>query len=705
MGKKVSNIRVSEVTAPYNFIPFEDKTIPVKKEQMTVRGSIDDSLVSGDLTYTVEAKTPIFIDDGKTNFYRDEYCRQAIPGTTMRGLVRANAQVLGVASHSDDIDDYRLMFRNVANGAERDRYNKNILGSKTVPVGDGATINVLKNVRAGYITKKNGRYQIYGSSVKSLSPEFGEMNYYIVSERNIAKRYKDKEFAFFKKHPNFTQNCLDTPFKKMGEGKRAQYIGEQNRQYMPFYAEISYSVKDKRFITAIGEKGEYENDGCLLGSGHMRGKKALYVIPSIDTSEMIEVDKSSVDDFQRDLNARKNTIKKNLRFFSLPENGEVKPVFYIRLNGKLYFGFTPRLRLFYDHTIMEGYRVKSDKFDYVKSIFGCLDEKMGYKSKVSFADAIIDGKDAASQMSKVVLGEPKPTSYLDYLKQSPGSDPATYNTERFDLRGTKKYWMHNNIEVSESNGNEKTLSTINALPAGTRFIGKVRFQNLTRAELGLLLWSLRLEDHSEVNIGKAKALGYGRCKVNISKVRIFDPKKAYSVDSLSLEPFNNASDPLEYIGAYKEEAGNKLGKDIMQLASVKALIIMSDKDRIPDSKLTRYMPLKGYQNRVTDLVPLPTPEEVITGHSAPRAGAEKDKTGTTSGNENKQKNVIRAKVFAIDDFGNIMLSESPMIARFSRILAKNAGGRKVSVGDEIDVCFVGDQANSKGRVWHHYVFA
>ena len=34
------------------------------------------------------------------------------------------------------------------------------------------------------------------------------------------------------------------------------------------------------------------------------------------------------------------------RFFGLPENGEIKPVFYIELDGKLYFRFTPRLRLF-----------------------------------------------------------------------------------------------------------------------------------------------------------------------------------------------------------------------------------------------------------------------------------------------------------------------------------------------------------------------
>ena len=615
MAKKVSRINASSVMAPYNFIPFESKTIPVQEQEMMVRGVISDDLLTGDIHYTVEAKTPIFIDDGKGQFYKDEYSRSAIPGTTMRGLVRANALVLGVSDYSNDIDDYRLMFRNVANGAEKEWYNKTILGAKP---DDKTKISILQNVRAGYIANENGQYRIYGTAIKSFCAEMGKMNYYILSERFISESIGSERFAYFRKYPERTQNRVDLRFRKSeDQSGKTHYKNKKNDLYKPFYAPISFSVKNERFITAVGEPNEYELKGYLVGSGFMNEKKALYVIPEIDRTECIDISaayKSSLKDFQRDFKARENTLKqyRNVNFFNLPKAGETKPVFYIELDGKLYFGFTPRLRLFYDHSVKEGFHQNSNGFDYVKSIFGTISDKTGFKSKVSFSDAVITAADEPRpENSKVVLGEPKPTSYLDYLIQTENSDPVTYNSKDFSLRGTKRYWLHKSLSESDPNAKDAVKSDINALPKGVEFKGTVRFQNLTRAELGLLIWSLKLENDSEVNIGKAKSYGFGRSKIRDVKVRILNAAKAYNTEALSINPFTEASDGSDFVVAYKEEAEKKLGKKLAELKSVKALLTMTDANRIPDNSLTKYMSLEGFRARINSLTPLPKADEVV----------------------------------------------------------------------------------------------
>ena len=467
-----------------------------------------------------------------------------------------------------------------------------------------------------------------------MSEATGDVNYFVLSERNIKNNIDERGFEFFKHNSNLLHNDLKEEFKKDVKFGRIHYIGKENNEYRPYYKEISYEYIG-RSITAIGEPEKYSNKGYLTGTGYMNEKKALYVIPEIENNVCIDVSKTykkSLDYFKRDFEARKNTIKEskrkkhaNMNFFELPKKGESKPVFYIELDGKLYFGVTPRLRLFYDHSIKEGYRVESSRFDYVKSIFGCIDDKVGYKSKVSFSDAVVIGDVNGIISKKVILGEPKPTSYLDYLVQEENQNPNTYNSEGFELRGAKKYWLHRDVVGSKSNDNDNVKSLINALPKDTKFEGRIRFQNLTEAELGLLIWSLRLKEESEVNIGKAKAYGFGRSKIGNVVVKCYDLNKAYNIEKFDLNPFDENCDKDNYILAYKAEVKNKYGIEIDELESVQALMLMTDSTKIPNNELTRYMELgkkdSGYRMRINELIPLPLPSKVVNPNDSEKRGS------------------------------------------------------------------------------------
>ena len=642
------------VGAPYNFIPFTQKLYTYENRELAAHNSVEDNLLSGEITYEITAETPIFIDDGtfQHHFYKNSDGKYCIPGSSMRGLIRNNVQILGFSGFSDDIDDYGLMYRNVANGADKKEYER-VLGSKQISIGDENKVSVLLNVRAGYIGKENGRYKIYKTCVEKIDETYGNMNYYVLSERRIGKEYLDflaqeKEgkypYEFFVQGNRYrTQHLLNEEFERSVEIKtkvnkkgevekeeKVHYRGKVNRTYKPFYENISYNLRGGKEIIGVGKPGKYAYNGMVISTGPMNEKKAVYIIPEIDKENSIDIPQKDIETFRIDIEKRENTLKRfgGRNFFDLPEKDEIKPVFYIELGGRLYFGFTPRLRLFYEHTIKEGLpeNQKNGKIDYAKAIFGYSNNSESYKSRVSFSDAVLTMKSEEEKERSLILGEPKPTSYLDYLKQTQGGYGSnTYNTDGFELRGIKQYWLHEK-EMKRNENNEaksNVASVIHPLPKNTQFEGKIRFQNLTEDELGLLLWAVRLEKDSWMNIGKAKAYGYGNISVNITDAKEIDGEKAYlSKTSLNLMPFRliQVDDQILYYKKFIKK-NLKLKEELEEFPRIKNFFMMKDSKKIPSEENVRYMNIgniegdfkksKEYQKRKSSGVPLPDIETVI----------------------------------------------------------------------------------------------
>ena len=617
------------VGAPYNFVPFTQKLYTYKDRTPTAHNSVEKTLISGEIDYEMTAQTSIFIDDGtkEHHFYKNRDGKYSIPGSSVRGLIRNNVQILGFSGFDDDIDDYALMYRNVAGGAEKKRY-ATILGNRLLPVGNGKSISILKEVQAGYIAKTETGYRIYKTCVDSIKKEYGKMNYYIITERTMEEEYRKflsggkkgkYPYDFFVLHEGKykTQHKLDKEFIRSEKKGRVHYRGTRNDAYKPFYDAVSYQIRDLKNVSAVGKPGEYEKKGTVVSTGAMDEKKAVYVIPEIDQKKQpVDIPPKDIEAFKIDIEKRKNTLKQfgGREFFDLPKEGEMKPVFYVELNGRLYFGFTPRLRLFYDHTIKEGLpeNRKKKEIDYAKAMFGYSNEQSSYKSRISFSDAVIVQECQEKAGRKLILAEPKPTSYLDYLKQDE-RNVSTYNSENFELRGVKQYWLHNQEPKVEplDPRKEKAASTLCPLPAGTKFRGKIRFHNLTEDELGLLLWAVRLEKNSWMNIGKAKAYGYGNISVAVTDAKKIDMEEAYlSTDMLSLSPFKKL-DTDALILFYKKFIAEKLQLGSVEKSPrIQGFLTMRDSEQIPAETTIRYMSIdkREYQNRQR---PLPEIREIV----------------------------------------------------------------------------------------------
>ena len=177
----------------------------------------------------------------------------------------------------------------------------------------------------------------------------------------------------------------------------------------------------------------------------------------------------------------------------------------------------------------------------------------------------------------------------------------------------KQYWLHNQEPKVEplDPRKEKAASTLCPLPAGTKFRGKIRFHNLTEDELGLLLWAVRLEKNSWMNIGKAKAYGYGNISVAVTDAKKIDMEEAYLLTNmLSLSPFKKL-DTDALILFYKKFIAEKLQLGSVEKSPrIQGFLTMRDSEQIPAETTIRYMSIdkREYQNRQR---PLPEIREVV----------------------------------------------------------------------------------------------
>ena len=597
------------VGAPYNFVSLPEKVCRYEKE-LPSHGKIDEDQYTGEVIYQIEAETPICVDSGSGEFYKNSNGKYAIPGNTIRGMVQSNVQILSCSSAADQIGDYHMMYRDVSGGHEKERYNS-ILGN----VREGIS---LQNVKAGYLWNRGGTYYIYRSKVDQISEDFGKRNYYILNERNLISEYLEGgpkwNFSELLSESHNELQHLPEEFKedlRMEHGhEKMHYKGSPNPSFKPHYREISYELKGKDRVTAIGKKGELTYNGYVVFSGKMAEKKAFYVVPEMDQEQYFKLEEEDVRSFQIDFEFKKKQLGRDQEYFSLPKEGNKKPVFYIEDNAHTYFGFTPRLRVFYDQGIHDGLpeEYKTGQIDYAKALFGFSRDTEAYKSRLSFLDAEAIKASKSCSEYQYILASPKPSSYKDYLKAKEGKAIASYN-DAFELRGVKQYWLHQKIEKENSAENQKVISKIKALEEGS-FRGRIRFKNLNREELGLLLWGLLLEKESRQNIGKGKPYGFGRIRVELCSIKRFDCAKAYDLAKLELNPMTDITAEADaLIEEYKNMMCQNLGRDIQRLPHIEEFLLMKQIERMPAQEMLRYMSPKEYSEHKRK--PLPQIKEVL----------------------------------------------------------------------------------------------
>ena len=520
------------VRAPYNFVPFTDRKPFMRYDdvsQLPAHDELRADLLTGEIHLTLTAETPVFVSDGQKNadFFRGANGNYMIPGSTIRGMARENMQILGdgLVLKYEDMDDYQIYYREIAGKGVRKPLRKYY-----------QSISIPHNIDAGYLVRENGSYRIY--------PLPKDTPVLRVSRELTEKVFGKEKYA-----------CTEAvAYESDGKNVTALY-----------QAENAPADKERGILLFIGKPVQKENH--------------LYVFPPIDRDQHgIDISEADRLSYQADCEARKNTAKAYQEFWKLPEEGQSKPVFYVVYNGHTYFGMARYLRIGHSHFIMEGLPERLQKaqvcvtsqnelpLDYPHAILGFThlaknaDSKnsgTAYRSRVSFGDFEVKNGKTSSPEQKTVLGEPKPSFYAGYTVN------GHHYSEDFQLRGFKQYWLKEANLPQVDKANEKILTALRPMPKDTVFSGTIRFKNLAEDELGLLLWSLVLNEGCYQSIGMAKPYGFGRMSVKLDSLRLFDFVKLYSVSG-----FESAGKPAEYkpfIQAYKKFMNDHKSKTVPEM--------------------------------------------------------------------------------------------------------------------------------------------
>lgn len=582
------------VHAPYNFISFaESPWLPYQSiDDLPPHDRIDPQRRTGELHITLTAETPVFVAGEKgrspgdaSRFFRTPDGALAIPGSTIRGLTRENMQILSFAPVrvGEDIGNYRPFYREFASasgstaGALKAYYH-NALGVTARRSASGKTYSIPENVRAGYIHCEGNGYVIY---------------------------------------PTQGGKYFRVP-------RSASPVGENYARTLPvFYSTNGERVEEVR----IEPWADGTQKGTLLYTGKAALKpNPLYLFPEEDkTGEAVAIPQEDVLSYKADWEKRKNGLRP-ASFWKLPEQGEpAKPVYYIRRDGHVYFGMSLFLRIGYEHAIADGlppkYKELTDAgpLDCPSAILGFSRGRLAYRSRVSFGDFVAEAGAREGAPVRMILGEPKPGYYPGYLRPAQlQSGVKHYNDDDFRLRGFKQYWLKDAQKTDVPPGKEKVGTALCPLPAGTRFHGVVRFKNLSDAELGLLVWSLCLDEGCYQNVGMGKPYGYGRMSVRVERMVEFAPDDLYG-GSLCPAPSQKTDAALQKavrdcISAYEREATAALSgakkRPLREMSAIRDFLYM--KSAVQEGGAFGYMDLREYKNT---RAPLPSAGEIRRAQS------------------------------------------------------------------------------------------
>lgn len=631
--------------APYNFVslPSEARVIADKKEDLQSHGEINKEKYSGYIEYSIKNKTPLIIgkgkeDNGPIEFFKNPEGKYAIPGSTMRGLLRTNVAILSDSNISDDIEDGRFYYRSFGTDKLKKEYSDR-LEIKTKKI-NGRDVLMPHQIRTGYIYKKSeDEYVLIPSEkvdnypyiaireqdLRKLAPKTLPINY--MYNEKISELVNNKEKYYLTKSEKELPKDKQKEIKKQKEKTKRKFLSEiRNKKFKvsgkPLL--ISYKTNGKGSAIKIDNADKYDDKGYLMTSGYIANKLVHYIIPAKESDEEeISFKRGSkeyadIERYNKDLVVTKKASIKNsniemnekYKYYGLPseigkENG--KPIFFGKSIDSYYFGFTPYLRIPYDNNIKQGinenYKNK-EGYSYVDKLFGFAKDNNSYKGLLSFEDCIcITSHKAKFKNYNVILGEPHATSYNLYLKQENNGDNGIINyNDEFTIRGIKQYWIKDYITVSDVGNNANVFSKINAMDENNEFKGKIHFKNLSKEELGLVLWALKVDEKAHENIGMGKPYGFGHIVIDDIKVKTEDYKKKFL--TMDMDCFIE-KDKEEFINAYKNYLGDKAKSGrIEEFRKIKTNIIKREQ-----KNMFRYMKIstgdKKVKNEFTTFKPFP----------------------------------------------------------------------------------------------------
>ena len=588
---------------PYNFVSLGD-------ENKAERHSIEKGNFSGKIKCSLKNLTPLFIggneDKERTLVEEVEECHKTkdgeeyykvtkyvIPASTIKGELRNIIEVL-TRSCIKNVEDERLTYRYQMKKNGR----TNIFGViHKLPTNNdpGKIIRADKiKIKKSILPSKYQKSGFYPLKVVIDSP-------FVKDCIRRAKQRSDYERG--KDDPNAI-NDVDNFEKLQRNGIKNNailWVGSHTDNKK--YEKILIFDEDKRDDYYSFSKAEYDDLQFLIDErvGNEKKDKKIFYIDKVKENDAVIFEKE--EDVK--LSDSSFNLKKNDVINVEVENKNVK---------KLAFSEIPRLKYKCKpiDLVPKGFRPCNniEELCFACRLFGTIGdnskkakeenvkkESFSIASRISITDALsIYSQNDVKEENVILksLGEPHPTLLRFYLKY--GDYDKEYEEGKYEIRGRKFYWHHTNkikagenySQYIESFKDEKispTNSEIKFLKPLQEFEFEINFRDLTEEELGILLYSIEVEEGKSLHkIGKAKAYGFGSCEIKIDKCLIETENKYASFDKN--DSFKEYSKE-EYTEEFIKKAKDKYSLDSDEREEIIELKYILNKESILKFPLKR----------------------------------------------------------------------------------------------------------------------
>lgn len=627
MGKDKNNKDFKYASAPYNFIPFPEKIVYRRDAENITHEKNCENLKKGYIEYSINTLSPLFIDDGKGDFFKINE-KYSIPSGTVRGKVYSNAEILS-SSYPQFIKDNQLWHR----GCFEDTILKEVYNKRVKP-NPNEKIN--QYVQSGYLKIQNDKW-IIQPTVK-----LGKKNFEIIDEQKLIhlKKYLNTKCYMYNDEKYNKDTSKDFwneiyKLKKQTHEKFKLLRKYANKGFQPYFRNVTYYVsgENTHIKYILGDNYKKFNNtkyGVLMNSNNLSCKQVHYLIYEEDVNaNPIEIKQDIMDQYNINVKLRQDGEIKGFNLGDIKRRKTI-PIFYIVNKNEeiISLGFTPYLKIPYKNSIKDLIKInRENQLDYIQSIFGCcnlsLDEgdKYSLKGRVSFTNARLAEQNGKSikLMNEInkVLSEPKPTSFQLYLKQKSICQEKLNGNEKLkkeyikeykkqlntyeqncELRGSKFYWLKDSCDIKNEEVS-KVRSSIKAIEKNSKFIGRIYFENLNEVELGLILMAIKPFENAMDSIGKGKPYGFGKVEFKIEDIKEIDTNNIFG--SLNFK-YLDYDDLQSRINMYIEKFKYKMkesGEDIESYENkrIQAFYLSKSKEVGLKGDEFNYMKLEKFKNR------------------------------------------------------------------------------------------------------------
>ncbi len=588
-------------TAPYNFVPLPDKVVTVDADSIPPHNVYANGAYSGYFDVTLTTKTPLYVRSMLTRelfeqneakgigdlqseieqlqranqshehdakiaaleksvneraqfFTIRDVERPVIPGSSLRGMLRALVEIVGYGK-VQPVNDKMLIFRAIGDRTPLGDFYRDLV------MHTDAKNTFTPAMQAGFVRGKGHDWKIQPAKMVN-GTTFARIARKIPPPKEFPKHGKPKKTETQK----FPFVEWDNPKNLKQKAKATLHLDEQTKFKLQAYGNIRnaftiwvktsafeyhsihgfLSVKASYVTDARAVKTDGYEPAVVAFSGEIDKKRHEAVIFLPDENAVPEVlDDRLVETYREQISPEQTKL--------LGEGGALRngqPVFYRKLDKTVaFFGHTMMLRMAYGHSARDYVptALRDPKAtDLAEAIFGWVardndDPRAARAGRVFITDAHCEERGdkvwlQQEPFSPRILASPKVTTFQHYLAQLKPDDQIVDYTKdgkpqyqanlshygsktpgETVIRGHKMYWHRGlvnaqTIHKADDNARRECASQstkFKPVRPEIPFSFRVYFENLAEVELGALSWVLNLPAEHYAKLGMGKPLGMG----------------------------------------------------------------------------------------------------------------------------------------------------------------------------------------------------